>query len=62
LRLEELQLAVEKLEMRLGEDNLREIVLAGATTDISGFGGGIFGIVGLRLSGVVVRHLRGHSD
>jgi Flp pilus assembly CpaF family ATPase len=59
LRLEELQLAIEELEMRLGEDNLRDIVVTGATTaHITRLGHGIPGVDAiLQVGGIVLaRH------
>jgi hypothetical protein len=44
LRLEELQLTVEELEVWLGEDNLGNIVVTGATAHIARLGVGIPGI------------------
>jgi hypothetical protein len=41
LRLEELELTVEELEMRLGEDDLRSVVVTGATANIARLGVGI---------------------
>ena len=59
LRLEELQLSVEELQVRLGEDNLWQVVFTGAATDIARLGGGVSGINGL-LRGVVKGSLRRH--
>lgn len=44
LRLEELQLTVEELKVRLGEDNLRNVVVTRATAHIARLGVGISGV------------------
>jgi hypothetical protein len=59
LRLEELQLTVEELEMGLGEDDLRNIVVTGATTaHIARLSHGIPGVDAiLQVGGIVLgRH------
>jgi hypothetical protein len=64
LRLKELQLAVEELKMRLGEDNLRDVVLTGAraSTDIARLSHGIVRINALHLRGVADGRLSRHCD
>lgn len=52
LRFKELQLSVEELQVWLGEDDLRHVVLAGAATDIARLGLAVSGVNGL-LRGVV---------
>ena len=44
MRLKELELTVEKLEMRLGENDLRSVVVTGATAHIARLGVGIPGV------------------
>lgn len=63
MRLEELELAVKELKVRLGEDNLGNIFFTGtrASTDIAGLSHVVTGIVGLHLGGVGVR-LGGHDE
>jgi hypothetical protein len=59
-----LQLAVQKLKMRLGKDNLRNIFFAGgATANIAGLGHVISRVDGtLNIGGVADRHLGRHSE
>lgn len=59
LWLEELQLSVEELQVRLGEDNLWQVFFTGAATDIARLGGVVSGVNGL-LRGVVKGSLRRH--
>jgi hypothetical protein len=64
LRLKDLQLAVKELKVRLGENNLGDVVLAGAraSTDIARLSHGIVRVNTLHLRGVVDRRLSRHSD
>ena len=56
LRFEELQLSVEELQMRLCEDNLRDIFITGATGVAR-----ISRVEGLDIGGVGNRHLGRHG-
>lgn len=63
LRLEELQLTVQELQMGLGEHNLWDVVLAGsarATTGIARLGVGVSCVKTLHVGGVL-RHLGWHG-
>lgn len=52
LRFKKLQLSVKELQVRLGEDDFRHVVVAGAATDIARLGVAISRVNGL-LRGVV---------
>jgi hypothetical protein len=56
LGFEELKLAVQELKVRLGEDNFRNVFLAGtrASTDVARFSHGITVVNDLHLGGVDV--------
>lgn len=60
LRLKELQLSVEKLQMWFREDNLGEIIVTRATTNITRVRGIVLGLKVLSVGGVGIRHLCRH--
>lgn len=62
LRFKELQLSVEELQVRLGEDDLRHVIIAGAATDIARLGLAISSVNGLLrriVDGSLCRHCVG---
>jgi hypothetical protein len=60
LRLKELQLSVQELQVRLGEDDLRQVVHAGATANVAGLSVAISRVSYLDVGGVADRRLRRH--
>ena len=59
LRLKKLQLSVEKVQVRLSEDDFWRVVITRATTDIARVGGSVGSLIG---RGVVLRCLRRHGE
>ena len=61
LRFQKLKLTVEELQMRLGEDDLRNVVHTGATAHIARFSTRVSRVKALGIRRIGVMHLGRHS-